>query len=349
MNTPNKKAELLTKARTAKSEMRRLAPGQMPLWHEETRAIANELARCSLISCRNHKKPREYYHNRTLYVTQGDDTRISQTGEELRGFDEDVWLTLVHLARTQASGKLMVSINNSTICKLNGWEPRQRIYNEIYKSILRLSATRLAIHSRRLVKAKAYEQARRRGAPDEELVALYDELRAIEEGTVPEEPMAGVFLSMLGDKVEFTGGGAEVDDIPQGNLQWQVPLDDDMVTLFAKPYLTLLPFEIRKKLSYTARRMQSYFLGHRKPHAVYVTTLASILDLDCPLKEQKRIVGNAVKELVDAGALKAGGLDEGRGDVLVRVERTRFELSTDDAPDENATGIDTPSPKSDRH
>lgn len=321
MTDPKMKPEQLTKARSMENALRKYAPVQMSFWHDEARAIANELARCALISCRDVRKPRAHYHNEQLFVL-GKDAAITYTGEELRGYDEDVFLTLAHLAREQPDKRLLARASSAQICRLNGWPARQSYYTEIYKSVQRLSAATLTIYSRRLTRMRDYERVRASGASKEELARLYDELQAAHEQPAPLAKISGTMLSMVGSKVSFTGGTSVVDDFPQGNLDWEIPLEPEMVSLFAAPFLTLVPFMIRRDLSTGARRLQAYYMSHREPFPILLSNLGKLLNLDCPLKEQKRIVSKCLRELLDKGVLAEATLDEGRGDVLVRVVRT---------------------------
>jgi hypothetical protein len=334
MTNPKNRAEHITKANSAKNEMLRLAPVQIPFWHPDMRAIANELTHCALFSCRDKRKPRLYYSNAPLYVL-GQDATVTYTGEELRANDEDVWLTLAHQAREQRAGDIIVRVSSSTICKLIGWQTKQYYYTEIFKSIQRLKGATLTIMSRRLTKSRAYEQARQRGASQEELARLYDDLQAYSRGEIVPDSVevSGLMMSMVGDKVRFSGGGKVVDDIPQGDLMWEVPLGAEMVSLFAKPYLTLIPLETRRKLSPAARRIHAYYMSHAKPHAVLVSSLAGLIGLDSELKEQKRIIRKCLDELVEHHALEKAEMEEGVGDVRVNVVRIKRGASENDPPE----------------
>ena len=331
MTRTNGKAAIITKANSAKNEMNRLAPLQMPYFHDLVRAMPNELTHCALFSCRDPRKPRLYYSNRPLYVL-GQDATVTYTGEELRSFDEDIWLTLAQLAREQRAGEIIVRVSSAAICKLNGWVQQQGYYTKIYQSVQRLKGATLTVMSRRLTKSRAYEQARLAGASQEELARLYDELQAYSRGEIAADSVgvSGLMLSMVGDRVKFSGGTRTVDDIPQGNLDWEIPLDAEMVSLFAKPYLTLLSLDIRRKLSPAARRIHAYYMSHAQPYAVMVSSLAKLIDLDCPPKEQKRVIRKCLDELVEHGALEKAEMEEGVGDVRVNVVRKKRE------PDEPA-------------
>lgn len=335
-NPPPKTAALL-KARTAQTVMDRLAPPQMAVWSEQSRAIANELTRSSLFSCRDVRSPRDYYKDKALFVLSKG-TTVTYTGEELRARDEDIWLAIVHASRDLPLDNLVIKITNSEICKLNDWPSKQPYYTEIYKSIQRLVATNLTVHSRRLAKARACEEARLAGASDEELTRLYDELAAFDRNEVPDDgKVATLMLSMI-QSASSDGEKGEIDNIPQGNLKWTLTLDKAMVVLFARPYLTLIPQEARAKLSFGARRLLAYYLGHADPNDVKISSLVKLLNLDYELSEQeqqkaqRRMVLERLNELVSKGMLLSAVPAEGRGDVTVAVVRAQKIGMANDSP-----------------
>lgn len=325
------RAKTLTKARSAQNEMARLAPLQMSLWHEDTRAICNEITRSALFSGRDPRKPRLHYSNAALYML-GDDAAITYTGEELREVDQEVWLAFAHAARNKVGGKIVVTISNAQICAIAGWPARQLYYTEIYKAIQRLTASNLTIYSRRLKEARAYEKARRDGASEEQLAELYDRLKAEREakGPLDKTDIGGVMLSMLG-KADFEQGTHTVDNIPQGNLTWTVELDEEMVSLYAKPFLTIMPASTRRVMSWGGKLLTAYYMGHSRPFPVYISRLIELLNLESTFKASKRVVINKLEELKANGILEDYKLDEGRGDVRVHVVRARWTQITDES------------------
>lgn len=110
-----KQAEILgmSKARTAASTIRQYVPKQLSFWPDERRAIANELARSALFSCRDNRKPRAIYDNSSLFMLG--EGAMTYTGEELRSQDEDLFVTLAHCAREMPSGHLLVKVTSSEI------------------------------------------------------------------------------------------------------------------------------------------------------------------------------------------------------------------------------------------
>jgi hypothetical protein len=309
--------------------MDKLAPTKMSGWKNKQRAIANELARCSLFSCRNPKLPRLHYTNHKLFSL--DKTTIFYDGEELRSNDKEVWLALAHAARgikrEKGATQIILKLSSSDICKLIGWQPKKHYFVEIYKAIVRMKATSLNIRSLRLKKARAYEQARLDGASEEELASLYAQMKAAEAAKDPSlDQMAGLVMSMIGDGVEYEGNGCEVvDDIPQGNLQWTIPLNIGIMVLFAWSYLTLIPYKLRQKIPYgVATNLLEYFLSNKEPHGIYMSSLSKMLNLGPTkdaLRENKRTITTALQKLQKAGALESFYVEPGRGDVKVHVIR----------------------------
>lgn len=323
MSDPQYKRQLTLFKNAAKSEMEKFAPKKMSTWKDEERAIANELARCSLFSCRSPKKARLHYSNHKLFSIGK--AVVTYTGEELRAHDRKIWLAFAHAARGAKGHDILLELTSADICKLAGFHRGQHYYTEIYKSIQRLKATALTIFSPRLKKARAYEEARRRNASDEELATLYAELLKAEQAEEDDQPMeiSGIMMSMIGAKVTFDAEGVDViDDIPQGNLKWKIPLDYEMVALFAWPFLTLDKVEKIEQLPrLSAQILQSYYGSHQKPKNVLVSTLIKVLNLDEKARENKRIVLETLQELKDTGVLYDFCVEKGRGDVLVHVLR----------------------------
>jgi hypothetical protein len=340
-STPKQRQlELKFKAQSMEAELKKFAPTHAAFWHDEMRGIANELTRCGLISTRNGRAPRRHFNNERLF-TPGDDpssAAVTYTGEELRGNDEDTFLTAVHYVREQRGNQLVARLKSSDFCKANGWQTKQSYYTEIYKSILRLSATTLVVMSRRLTLMMAYEKARAAGGSIEMLARMYDEIHAQIDAGLDNVDVSGLTMSMLGKNPTFTGARyIDENDIPIGDLTWEIPMDTVMVTLFARPWLTLVPAALRQKLSVGARRLLAYYLGHKIPYAVKAATLAGLLQLDCEPWEQKRIVKARLQELVDNQGLEEAKMDEGPGlEVLVHVKRLKWngviENSADNPP-----------------
>lgn len=305
-----KQTELLAKvkARTAAGEVRKYVPEQLAFWPEDRRAIANELARSSLFQCGDNRRAREFFSNTPLYVLgQG---AVHYTGEELRSKDEDLFLTLAHCARDLPSGKMLVKVSSSDICKMNNWRQDQRYYKDIFQSIQRMKGGVITVFSKRLAKALKCRRAIEAGASDAELQRLHDELEEFEkqqDALVPAGPdddeMAGMMMNLISGDPVFTGFKKVIDGIPQGNLNWEITLDKNMVSLFAKPFLTYVDLEARQELSATGKRLQAYFLSHKDPHPVLLRSLEKMLVLH--YKDLKKLKFKITEEL---DALKTHGV-----------------------------------------
>lgn len=274
------------KLRAAEAEVRRYVPLQLAFWPDERRAIANELARSALFNCRDSRKPRQYFENTPLFMLG--EGAITYRGEELRTQDEDIFITLAHCARDRASGKMLVNVTSSDICKMNGWRQDQRYYDAIFLSIQRLKGGVITVFSRRLAKAIKCQRAIDNGASEAELTRLYDELKACEDDAFKETDqkaraevgdIGGMMLSLVGGEPVFSGAKSLKNNIPQGNLTWEISLDKNLVSLFAKPYLTLVDFTARSQLSATGKRLQSYLCSHKEPYPVKLRSLEKMLGL----------------------------------------------------------------------
>jgi hypothetical protein len=312
--------------RTAAAFMRKYTPVQLSFWPDERRAIANELARCALFRCGSTRKPRRLFDNESLYVLGNG--KVTYTGEELRSLDEDVFLALVHAARRMPIDCLTIKLSNAQICRLTGRHQSRVYYNDIYRSIQRMKGGVITVFSARLTKALACERAREEGAAPEVLHRLYAELMEFERREAlklltPDDKITGVMMSLIDGDPIFTNAGPDIDNIPQGNLQWEVTLNKKMVMLFAEAYLTHMDFEARKELSPGARRLQCYFSSHRKPNDVLVSSLAQYVGLELSPREEVRTIQRYLDELVRVGVLETGTLVPGarKGTKLARVTR----------------------------
>jgi len=287
--------------------MRTLVPSQLAFWPENQRAVANELARAALFLCRDNRKKREFFDNESLYVLG--EGAITYKGEELRERDEDIWMSLTHCAREMSAGKLIVSVSSSDICKQNEWRQDQRYYDEIFKSIQRMKGGVIGVYSKRLAKALKYEKALQAKASDSELARLHDELRSAEERIaegheIHDDELGGMMMSLISGDPTFTGAKSLKNNIPQGNLQWEIVLDKKIVSLFAKPFLTLVDNQIRQALSGTGKRLHTYFSSHQKPYPVKLRNLEKMLGLNFgQLNALKSNITSHLKQMQEEGAI----------------------------------------------
>ncbi len=313
MNGPDK-----LKVRAAHSIARQIMPAQMPLWPDNQRAIANELTRAPLFTCRKHGEPRQHYSNHSLFVLG--EGQVTFTGEELRTFDEDIFITLAHAAREFNSDKLIVNISSKDICKLNDLRPSQQYYTEIYKSVQRMRGAVITVFSKRLAKVMRCEQALQDGASDEVMARLYSELDSDTEGS----GIAGYMFSLISGEPKFQSVKDQtIDNVPQGDLRWEIQLDKRLVSLFAKPYLTLIDFSARKRLSPVAKRLQGYYSSHKQPFDVKIKSLSGLLNLKNSTGfKERQTLNRALNELKENGIISDFQVFKNdKGEWLVAVTR----------------------------
>lgn len=338
-----KRAELqdMLKARTAATDIRKYVPQQLAFWPDERRAIANELARSALFQCRDNRKPRAIFDNSTLYMLG--EGALTYTGEELRGQDEDLFITLAHCAREMPSGQLLVKVTSSEICKMNKWRQGQHYYNDIFRSVQRMKGGIITVFSRRLTKALKCKRALERGASDQELARLYDELATFEKTAAADLPLdqegdevSGMMLSLISGTPAFSGAKSVKEGIPQGNLSWEIPLDKNLVSLFASPYLTFVDFTARQALSATGRRLQAYFLSHKTPYPVLLRSLEKMLGLN--YKDKAALKYNLTIEfeaLKDHGVIQDYSYSKSADGKDWKVTVIRAKAATPDAAAQN--------------
>ncbi len=127
------------------------APKQLPLWDEKFRGTPNEVIRSSLFTARIRGE-REIFKDAVLFVLG--DGEITYRGEELRTYDEDVWLQVMHIARNQQLGNRIEFTPYSMIKEL-GWakgknRPSQAHYERLRECLSRMQATTVTVSSKRL-------------------------------------------------------------------------------------------------------------------------------------------------------------------------------------------------------
>ncbi|WP_312270720.1 plasmid replication initiator TrfA [Pseudomonas sp.] len=132
---------------------------QLPLWADDLRSAPNEMLRSALFTVGNRNQAREFINGRELHCYGN--ARIYYTGQELRQEDDmDVWLQVVHMARTEKLGN-RVSFRPSEMKKELRW-PRGKDYTQKLLNVLeRLKATSVRIESTRLGKGVGVSLLRR--------------------------------------------------------------------------------------------------------------------------------------------------------------------------------------------
>lgn len=120
-------------------------PAQLPLWNERVRGLPNPLARSALFTVSNQKDPRAFFsQHRTIQTLAG--WVMSVRGEELRQDDEDVFLQLVHLARTQPIEEGF-EFSAYSLLKEIGWVRSSAGYTRLKTTLDRLQGTSLRLSS----------------------------------------------------------------------------------------------------------------------------------------------------------------------------------------------------------
>jgi hypothetical protein len=116
---------------------------QLPLWPNSVRGIPNSIARSALFNVANLRKgERKHYRQREIAALNG--IGITYTGEELRQDDEDVFLQILHLARTHDLGMEVEFTGHSLLTALT-WTINSASKARLVACLHRLTATALSI------------------------------------------------------------------------------------------------------------------------------------------------------------------------------------------------------------
>jgi len=116
---------------------------QLPLWPNGVRGIPNAIARSALFNVASLRKgERKHYKQRDIAALGG--ICITYTGEELRQDDEDVFLQILHLARTHDLGTEVEFTGHSLMTSLM-WSLNSPSKKRLVDCLHRLTATSLAI------------------------------------------------------------------------------------------------------------------------------------------------------------------------------------------------------------
>ena len=134
------------KTNVQRSEGRNGKIVQLPLWPNSRRGIPNDLVRGALFTVGNCRTARAFKKNAVIATLGGID--VAYTGEELRQDDEDVFLQLVHLARTTPLGN-QVTFTAHSLLKSLEWSTNKPSYERLKATITRLSATGLEVRTER--------------------------------------------------------------------------------------------------------------------------------------------------------------------------------------------------------
>lgn len=133
--TPLQLKEEIDAKLKAKRAIPRSGPQQLPLWRENLRGLPNAMARSALFTCANRQAPRAEFKREKVATVAG--YEIYYTGSELRQDDEDVFLQIIHFARTHALGDVVELTGNSMLRAL-GWNSSAKSYDRLRDIIERL-------------------------------------------------------------------------------------------------------------------------------------------------------------------------------------------------------------------
>lgn len=116
---------------------------QLPFWPADVRGLPNAFARSALFNVSNARKgARQNFKRREIATVKG--ATITYTGEELRQDDEDVFLQIVHLARTQELGTEVHFTAYSLLSEL-GWTKNKASYKRLVDCLDRLKASAVTV------------------------------------------------------------------------------------------------------------------------------------------------------------------------------------------------------------
>lgn len=152
---PRMRAAAERAATTCIERERQIRPetAQLPLWDDSRRAMPNEYARSAIFTVRNKRVPRRSFSNHSIFVVG--ECVITYTGVELRAYDDElVWLEIIHLAKEFPLGG-WIEFTPYQICRALGWPTNGAYYRKVHECMLRLKATAVALHNKRLGKGKA--------------------------------------------------------------------------------------------------------------------------------------------------------------------------------------------------
>lgn len=236
---------------------------QIPFWVEEVRSQPNEIGRSALFTCKNRSTAREDLKDKVIYSI-GDGV-ITYRGEELRQFDQTVWMQLVHMGRTQDIGAV-IEFTSGAFLKEIGCPANGQYYQRLEKSLSRLTATKLSVYSNRL--------------------------------------KTTISLSMLpytkcSDKYDANGKKTV------GRSLWQVKLPPELIRLFSGGHYSRIQWQQRLKLNNeVAQWLHGYYATHEKPHPVLLDTIKDACGLRVSGAELRRSISRAADALVAVGFLE---------------------------------------------
>jgi hypothetical protein len=117
---------------------------QLEIWPEPVRGMSNDLARSGLFGVGNQNEPRLNMKRAPIPALMG--LTITYTGEELRQDDLDVFMQIVHMARTQPLGTEVMFSAHAMLTQL-GWTRNSGSYERLRACLERLKASALTVQT----------------------------------------------------------------------------------------------------------------------------------------------------------------------------------------------------------
>lgn len=138
VSPPNKVAKLSPPRQSPRATQDQLP---FPAWPEEKRALANDLARTSLFTITRTGPRREF---RDTVLASQSNLQVRYTGQELRVWDEDVFLQLLHYHRGGKPDMPVVFTRHQLLSDI-GWAPTAQCYQRLEETLTRLKATEVKV------------------------------------------------------------------------------------------------------------------------------------------------------------------------------------------------------------
>jgi hypothetical protein len=255
------------------------------LWGEDQRGLPNSLARCALFTACGPKTARRAFNRDLIVSLEG--AEIFYTGKELRQDDQDVFLQIVHMARSIAIGDKFV-VSGYVLLKGLRWGYGQEKYARLKQSVARLVEGTLWV--------------------------------SFSKGRMG-------YTGRLIDKLEWIDGNGsiieerEAADDPK-LVRWMLQLDPKIVRLFGSDDFTLIEWEQRLKLTALEKWLHSFYATHAEPFDMKVATLHRLCgSATKALYHYREMLKHALAKLVEVGIVAGFRIDPDSD--LVHVVRRR--------------------------
>jgi hypothetical protein len=239
------------------------AQPMLPLWANDVRGLPNAMARSALFNVAGHRAgKRELLKQKPIEALSG--IAMTYTGEELRQDDEDVFLQLLHIGRSQDLGTV-VRFTGYAMIKDLGWDNSSKGYNRLIECISRLKATSL-------------------------------ELKVADpNGTDGVMGYGGGLIDKFHYRDIASGSPMR---------EWEVLLDAKIVALFTPNSYSRLDWTTRLRLKPMAKWLHSFYHTHQTPFPMKVATFHSLMGSKAKqLRQFRASLKESLQELVDCGFL----------------------------------------------